>query len=160
MTALWLAVVTALGSQGIPKIVEMLDNKPDTEQVQTMIATQTEALTKAQHQAVEKSIDHETRVLRLERVLSKQRARVSRLEGLVELLQDVMRDCCTRKQLRNRLAKPTVLAKPAVNAQEEEDEVPAVKSLKLRPAPCDDPIKVIRVPDFKMPQQLQQVPAE
>ena len=60
MLVLWTAALAALCSTGIPRIVELLENKPSVEQVQGMIAEQTAViaaqtghLTKAYNRAVE-----------------------------------------------------------------------------------------------------------
>jgi hypothetical protein len=53
MVSLWIAVATALGSTGIPKIVEMLDSKPTVEQVQQMISRDASILTSKYNQSVE-----------------------------------------------------------------------------------------------------------
>lgn len=166
MTALWLAVVTALGSQGIPKIVEMLENKPDVEQVQAMIASQTEALTQAQHQAADVASNHDERLKRLERGQGRQRSRVGRLEGLTELLKEVLRDCCTRRQVRARLdasAASAALPKDDEEPDEADTEKPKVPDAILpylnvttaaKPAPPKKEL-LQKVPDFNVQQQLQ-----
>jgi len=38
MTALWLSTITALATNGLPKVAELLANKPSTEQVQQIVA--------------------------------------------------------------------------------------------------------------------------
>lgn len=157
MTALWLAVVTALGSQGIPEIVKMLQSKPDVEQVQAMIATQTEALTQAQHQAADVASDHETRLKALEKGLGKQRGRTGRLEGLTDLLKDVLRDCCTRRQVRARLDASAAPKGVADEADEADSVAPKKNPTGITTSTKPEPKSTVmpKVPDFNMQQQLQ-----
>ena len=70
MIVLWTAIATALGSQGIPKIIEMLDTKPTVEQVQEIVARQISALSKEQPVTVEAILELDERLDGLEKKLS------------------------------------------------------------------------------------------
>jgi hypothetical protein len=102
MIAIWAALATALGSQGIPAIVTLLENKPDVEDVQQMIANQTSKLTAQQNTAVEAIKDLHADVKDLQKMSDD----VSHVKGCVDVMRDVMRDCCTKRSIRHRLDKP------------------------------------------------------
>ena len=96
--AIWAALVTALGSQGIPAIVTALENKPDVADVQEMIAQQTTKLTEQQNNAVEviKELHEDVKGLQ---ETSKE---VARLSGLVDMLRELVRDCCRTRNRNHR----------------------------------------------------------
>jgi len=138
--ALWTAVVTALGSQGIPKIIEIFENKPSTAAVQTMIATQTEKHALQLNNAVEVIQSQGQQLVALQ-------GSVGALTGKLELLTDVMRDCCTRRSAVRRLTRPTttsVKPEPKPDPAPEMMETTAVDKLK-------------KVPAFKKEQIQQQI---
>lgn len=152
MLAIWAALATALGSQGIPAIVEVLDSKPDVEDVQTMIAHQTAKLTAQQNTAVEAIKDLHADVKDL-RGMSDEIARVT---GLVDVLRDVMRDCCTRRSARVRLErpKPIVARSPKIMSSPLPDK-PAVKEPLLgKKTPFE---QLRKVPEFDPKNMMQQV---
>lgn len=170
MTVLWMAVATALGSQGIPKIVELLENKPDVVQVQEMIAKQTGALTEAQHQMADAVKEGDDRLQHLERSCADYRATTGKLEGRVELLTEVLRDCCTRRRVKGRLnVSPS--KKPVVARPDKDPPAPnigvVVKNLmpdiaegvmyfiENEDAPDSAMSRVQKVPDFDIQQQVQ-----
>lgn len=62
MLTIWAALAAALGSQGIPAIVSMFDNKPDVAAVQQMIANKTAELSVEQNNAVEDIEDLRERI--------------------------------------------------------------------------------------------------
>lgn len=128
MVALWTAVATMLGTTGIPKIVEMLENKPSVEQVSGMIAQQTERLTVAQNEAVE-ALNELQEALRGTDVLTK------RLEGRFEFLKDIVGDCCTRVSARRRLAQPPAKAGGAA-AKPAAPKLPKAPAKKLKKLPA------------------------
>jgi len=66
MWALWVAVATALGGTGVPKLIEAFSNKPTVEQVQSMIAQQTSVLTEAHNAGVDAFRELQQRVGRLQ----------------------------------------------------------------------------------------------
>lgn len=164
MIALWTTVLGLLSAQGIPAIVEALNDKPSTGQVQAMIGSQTEKLTNAQRDAVEAIRELDKRLGELLDDNSEHRTVTGRLEGTVSLLRDVLRDCCTRKRARERLKEePPVVGVRAPPVTHEGHAVIYVES--------DDPVKnfmdimsikkklpverLEKVPAFDMQQQLQ-----
>ena len=162
MISLWIAVATALGSQGIPAIVELLENKPSVEQVQAMIAKQTEVLTNAQNTDVDAIKELDRRLEELAEACGEHRTITGQLEGRTELLKEVLRDCCTRRSVRERLERPE---KPPKH-----EDKPAVVTHKAKPTAAEEHIlemvlkkpgskkateKVEKVPEFNMQQQLQ-----
>lgn len=162
MWALWIAIATALGSQGIPKIVELLENKPSVEQVQTMIAKQTEVLTRAQRASVDAFKDLDERLDALATACGEHRTITGKLEGRTELLKEVLRGCCTRSRARERLERPEESPRPA-------DRVPTASPEKSPPVSEEHILEMIlkkpgekraadkvkKVPEFNMQQQLQ-----
>jgi hypothetical protein len=66
MWALWVAVATALGGTGVPKLIEAFSNKPTVEQVQSMIAQQTSVLTEAHNAGVDAFRELQQRVGQLQ----------------------------------------------------------------------------------------------
>lgn len=156
MAALWIAVATALGSQGIPKIVELLENKPSVEDVQAMIARQTEALTKAQNDSVDAIKELDERIRELTEACAEHRAITGQLEGRTELLKEVLRDCCTRQRIRERLDKPKASEETESTPKEEVRNKPPTAAARKGAAEM-----VQKVPEFNMQQQLQmQAPLE
>lgn len=175
MIALWTTVLGLLSAQGIPAVVEALSDKPSHAQVQAMIAKQTTVLTQEQRNAVDAIKDLDKKISDLIDDNSEHRTVTGRLEGTVSLLRDVLRDCCTRRHVRERLdRKPedlTMEASPkpvSVDAgvPDEADEVEYPEFLpgatmakrprgkkKKRKKP---PIELLKkVPEFNMQQQLQ-----
>jgi hypothetical protein len=66
MWALWVAVATALGGTGVPKLIEAFSNKPSVAQVQQMIAQQTSVLTEAHNAGVDAFRELQQRVAQLQ----------------------------------------------------------------------------------------------
>lgn len=146
MLAIWAALVTALGSQGIPAVVEMLDNKPDVADVQVMIAQQTAKLTEQQNTAVEAIKDLHADVKRLQEMSSE----VAHVKGHVDILREVIRDCCTRRSSLRKLQKGQ---KPKAPSSTSKDNT--------APRTFSKPIEQLhKVPQFdpEMLQQHQQQP--
>lgn len=159
MLALWVAVATALGSQGIPKIVEVLENKPSIEQVQTMIARQTEKLTAAQNTSVDALKELHAAVAKLQDKCAEQRSRVDQLEGKVGTMYDVMRDCCTRPKGQAKLDKPipTVVVdrKEMTKVEKSAIPLPPFKDEKCVMQKARALEKLEKVPEFNIQQQMQ-----
>lgn len=139
LIAMWTAIAAALGSTGIPKIIELLENKPSVAQVQTMIAKQTSDLTKEQHKAVDA-------LAGMQEGLSSCQNTLGQLEERTSLLKEVLRDCCTRQHARERLGKPPGLDAGAT--------MRPVEVKAKHPAQ-----ELHKVPDFNIQQQLQ-IPLE
>jgi hypothetical protein len=99
--ALWGTLITVLGTSVVPKIIDMLSDRPSVTDVQDMIAEQTKVLT----QTVNKNIDA---LKELDDGLHELDKGLAHLQGLDESLREVVRDCCTRR-IRNMEArlKPT-----------------------------------------------------
>ena len=151
-TALWLAVVTALGSTGIPKIVELLENKPSMEQVQTLVSKRVGEVSK-QVEDVSAELNKMIDALKEGHVeataslgeLQELRRELAGLHSRSELLQDVLRDCCTRRSVVRRLEGAS---KPAAMG---------VRVETMGPPPLEKKKAVEmlnKVPDFKVQQQL------
>jgi hypothetical protein len=162
MWALWIAIATALGSQGIPKIVELLENKPSVEQVQTMIAKQTGELTQAQRASVDAFKDLDERLDALATACGEHRTITGQLEERTEIFKEILWDCCTRSRARKRLERLEESPRPA-------DRVPTVSHGKSPPVSEERILEMIlkklgeegaadkvkKVPEFNMQQQLQ-----
>lgn len=159
MWALWVAVATALGGTGIPKIVELLENKPSVEQVQTMIAKQTEKLTAAQNTSVDAFKELNATVGKLQDKCTEQRARVDQLEGKTGTMYDVMRDCCTRPKDQAKLDKPVptvaVDNKEMTKVAEPAPLLPLIKEEKCTMKKEKALEKLEKVPAFDVQQQMQ-----
>lgn len=95
MLAIWAALATALGSQGVPSIVRMLSDKPDVEDVQMMIANQTAKLTVQQNNAVEAIRDLHSEMKKLD-------SSVSHVRGRIEVLRELTFKCCTNGKSRRK----------------------------------------------------------
>ncbi len=126
MTALWIAILTALGSTGIPKIVELVDSKPSAAEVQQMIATQTKDVSKQLNIAIDALKENTDTLKSYEK-------RLIRLETKMELVF---------ARVVRYVPKETV--KKAVAA--------AVKLSKPKKSPA---MLLKKVPDFNIQQQLQ-----
>ena len=137
MVTLWVAIATALGSQGIPKIIEILDTKPTVEQVQSIVAKQLEALSHEQPMTVEAIKELYARMLVIE-------ARVSETCGKVDVMRDVLSKCCTRRNAVRRLTEPR---KPGA-AKPFSAPAAMVKAKSFIG-------KLKKVPEFNIQQQLQ-----
>jgi len=108
MLALWAAVLTSLGTQGIPELIRLVGNQPSFEQVQKMIADQTSVLTQEQNRLVDAVKD----------VAKKGSVLEGRLNKLAGEIEGLLRLCCAPPRLapiRAGNEKPTVEpeAKPA-----------------------------------------------
>jgi hypothetical protein len=96
MLVLWTAVLTALGSTGIPKVIEMLETKPSTAQVQVMIAKQTEALTDELNDVIDALKVVEKAIADTDASEGTTRTAMIKLETRSEMVQDILHTCCTR----------------------------------------------------------------
>jgi len=83
MVTIWVAIATALGSTGIPKIVNLLDTKPSVEQVQIIVAEQLMALSKEQPVTVEAILELDKRMLAIEKSVAETCGRVDVLKELL-----------------------------------------------------------------------------
>lgn len=145
MWALWVAAITALGSTGVPKIVEMLENKPSVEQVQNIVTDHTQKLTEMVNTLVDAIKDVSDDLEGLKNAVPHTRGVVDGLLGRLDLLQDVLRDCCTRRGVREKL---NALPEPAAMMMSVEEDADAVKTKK--------PIERLqKMPRFDVQQQLQ-----
>lgn len=165
MVAIWAALATALGSQGIPAIVELIENKPGVEDVQNMIAQQTAKLTEQQNMGVEAIKELHADVKDLQRMSDD----VAHVKGLVDVLRDVLRDCCTRRSVRHRLEEPApkpTARKPASNPTKIvvesklpdkliEDMAPFMKVKEAEPVKKKPIEQLHKVPEFD-PNMIQQ----
>lgn len=110
--AIWVAIGTALGSTGIPKLIEVLENRPSSEQVQEMIAQQTALLTQAQNNSVEAFRELQRRVQELQGKQASDELTCSQVDGKLTSVQDVLKTCCVkivsaRRPARKPLPSPT-----------------------------------------------------
>jgi len=129
MVTLWVAVATALGSTGIPRIVELLDTKPSVAQVQEIVAKQLTALSKEQPVTVEAILELDKRIGDIEKSLAETCGRV-----------DVIKDLLTKKHAAAVKAAP--------------DPVSAMAPPEM-PFKDTSVGKLKKVPQFDMQQQLQ-----
>jgi hypothetical protein len=127
MLSIWAAIATALGSQGIPKIVDLLEDKPSVEQVQAIVASQVEKVTTALNQVIAAAKERGEQLRGLEQL-------AARLEGQLEVLRS---ECCGRLRPSHR---PVSSAAPLVKAPKKDKML-------------DDVIEP--VPEFNVQQQLQ-----
>lgn len=144
MIALWTAALTALGSQGVPKVIELLNNKPSTEQVQQMIATQTEDLTKKFNELVDALTGLTGKVADAQKQTGDLTAKVARVEGVTELIEKVLPGCCTKLQAVEQLKTVAAVPPPETAA----DLKTAVKETR------DIKKKFQKANDFKAQQVL------
>jgi hypothetical protein len=173
---LWTTLLGLLSAEGIPAVVEALSDKPSTAQVQAMIAKKTEELTIAQRAGVDAIRELDKKISHLIDDSSTHRTVTGRIEGTVDLLRDVLRDCCTRRHVRGRLDKePTAtgMGAPAatvgtghavIHVEGPKSDKPGVEDLMdaMKKAVKKSPVeKLEKVPEFNMQQQLQiQMPEE
>lgn len=152
--ALWGTLITVLGTSVVPKIIDMLSDRPSVTEVQDMIAEQTKVLT----QTVNKNIDA---LKELDDGLHELDKGLAHLKGLDESLREVVRDCCTRR-IRNVEAR----LKPVATKPEPKPEVPAAMLVSGPPSPEDiakklmEKIKEKKADEAKGPatQQQQKLP--
>lgn len=147
MWALWAAALSALGSTGIPKIVELLETKPSTEQVQTMIAKQTEALTDELNDVVDALKVVEKAIGKLEPERQDLHTATAKLEARVQFIHDVLRTCCTRSVDRVEKDAPVAVTPKKVKPLIEEEEHPAMVMIKDVPLGVPDAVFEVVVPD-------------
>jgi hypothetical protein len=116
--ALWGTLITVLGTSVVPKIMDLMSDRPSVTQVQDMIAKQTQVLTETANRHIDEMDKFENKVHELDKSLS-------RMEGLGESLREVVRDCCTRRirHLERRLQPKPVAAKPAAKPHGPKDDV-------------------------------------
>ncbi len=111
--AIWTALIAAAGTfftTGLPDIIRLFSSRPPLEQVQDMIADQADKLTNATNRNVETLHKQQQALEALDALLAMQREELAKLTGCVETVQDVMRDCCTRRAPTTRAKlnrKPT-----------------------------------------------------
>ena len=140
--ALWGTLITVLGTSIVPKIIDYLSDRPSVTDVQDMIAVQTEALTKVTKQNIETL--KELRDVSVE--LQKQQARI---EGCVETLEKIIRDCCTRRgRPGGRIPALTPMRSPP-EAGESADEPDKAKPHPVMKIKVHEPGE--KLPDFKAP---------
>lgn len=163
---LWTTLLGLLSAEGIPALVEALSDKPSTAQVQAMIAKRTGDLIKAQRNSVDAIKDLDKRISELVDDNSVHRTVTSRLEGTVDLLKDVLRDCCTRRRVKERLDKasgatgertPDVKlgvghVESAAPDETEDDARPAAGKASRKRSPIE---RLEKLPEFDVQQQLQ-----
>ena len=121
--ALWGTLITVLGTSVVPKIIDMLSDRPSITEVQDMIAEQTKALT----QTVNRLID---RADKLRENLHEQDKMLSRLEGLEESSSEVVRDCCTRR-VRDVAKRLSHKSKPMATGKSRAPPVVLIPKQKL-----------------------------
>ena len=171
MIVLWTTVLGLLSAEGIPAVVKMLSEKPSVEQVQAMIAKQTEELTQAQRDGVDAIKELDKKLSELRDNCVEHRTITGQLEGRTEFLKEVLRDCCTRRRARERLDREEpsevgmgVSPSEGVGGHVEmhvAGDVPKKpeilkKFMGVMSKKKELPIERLRkVPDFNMQQQLQ-----
>ena len=141
-TALWMAVLTALGSQGIPKIVELLENKPSVEDVQTIVAKKTLEINRQLNNVIKALKEGYADMEFLRSELEDAQRGLAHLTGRSGIVEDVIRDCCTRKRvvekLETKAAEPVLTMEAAAvgpalkKAIEDVEEVPEFQQLQLQ----------------------------
>ena len=152
--ALWGTLITVLGTAVVPKIIDALSDRPSVVDVQDMIAKQTKALTEATTQNM-------VTIEKLRDAAVDLQTQLAKIEGCVDTMEKVVRDCCTRSvvHVMSRPASvPRVLhvklpeEKDGSAAEEISPEKPVVKML-VRDSPVQN-----KLPEFKAPwlQQAQQ----
>lgn len=154
MIALWAAIIGLFGTNGIPKIIELLSSRPSIEKVQDMIAKQTLELSNQQRTAVETLQKMDAEVVRLRDGNDRLLVQVSKLEGSVDFIEDVLRDCCTRRlAVRKLLEKPAVAPSPPVTKALSNGLMKLwIEGEKHKARPVR---KLKKVPEFNVQQQLQ-----
>lgn len=147
MTALWIAVATALGSTGVPKIVELIEDKPSTNQVQMMIAHQTEQLTEQLNKTIDALKEADDQIDNLRNKYLELYADSLRTSTDIRRIEISIKECCTKKSIRRRLGKPHALTKDDLNFLLPRMEKKATTGLK-------------KLPSFNIQQQLQKPQVE
>lgn len=97
--AIWTALIAAASTfftTGVPDIIRLFSSRPPLEQVQDMIADQTDKLTIATNRNVETLRKQQDALRTLADLITRQREELARLQGRMEVTRDVVRDCCTR----------------------------------------------------------------
>lgn len=164
MIVLWTTVLGLFSTTGIPKIIELFENKPSVEQVQTMIAYQTEKLSASQNATIDalKQLDEE--LDRTRDCLDRFREEFPAVSSRVELIQEVLRDCCTRRRSIESLEKLAEKPRAPVKPEPKPELVPAhpdniFKIMSTHEIPKKNPVQMLqKVPMFKqdnIQQQLQ-----
>jgi len=145
--ALWGTLITVLGTSVVPKIIDMLSDRPSVTQVQDMIAEQTKVLTETVNRHIDGMDGFENALHELDKNLS-------HLKGLEESLREVVRDCCTR-----RVRNAAVRLSPAKHDKPEAVSVAVRRSVVPRTpqVPAADADKVVDEDDDEdVPVQVQQ----
>jgi len=137
---LYTALITALGAlltTVIPAVVDMFSNKPSTEQVQVMIASQAEKLTVELNKTIDAVKGLDKRLIATQEALAK-------LQGSAGSMEGVLQTCCYKTAVN---ALPVVAAPPK----------PAPKP---EPAPASETttglkstLKLDKVPEMKIDVQ-------
>ncbi len=154
MIVLWTTVLGLFGTTGIPKIITMIGSKPSVAQVQTMIAQQTEELSKAQRTSVDAMKHFSDDLERTRDVLDRFREEFPVVQSRVELLHEVLRDCCTRRRARDKLTRGLHSRRGNI-PMEPKPESDAMSLLPLVKPEEKNPVKMLmKVPEFKQ-EQLQ-----
>jgi hypothetical protein len=153
-----------LGSTGIPKLVELLSTRPSVEQVQDMIAKQTEALTTAQNAGVDALRNLDRTLQQIRDKLDAHLETSGGVEGRLSFMQDILRNCCTKAAAVEAVVKavapppPKPAAKPKAEKcmsklpgpgleKDPECSAPPAPAMPEAPRELD---KLEKVPDFKM----------
>jgi len=158
LIVLWTTVLGLFGTTGIPKIIELLENKPSIEQVQTMIAIQTEKLSSAQNNTADMLNQLDKELERTRDCVDRFREEFPGVRSRVELIQDVLRDCCTRRRALEKLREDP---RPQPESTDTSSflEAPSKLFKIMAPTKNKSPInKLVKVPEFKqenIQQQLQ-----
>ena len=98
--ALWGTLITVLGTAVVPKVIDALSDRPSVVDVQDMIAKQTKALTAATKRNI-------ATIEKLRDVSVSIQTQLAKVEGCVETVEKIVRDCCTRPG-RHGTLRPTV----------------------------------------------------
>lgn len=110
--AIWGTLITVLGTSVVPKIIDVLNDRPSITEVQDMIAEQTKALTVTVNL-------HTDRMEKLSSDYHRLDKSFARLSGLHEALGDIVGNCCTKQtKAVVRLAKPVVKRSIVIKRQQ------------------------------------------
>lgn len=155
MLTLWLAAIAALGT-GVPGVVDcvgrLVDGRRSSEEIQELIAKQTAELTQEQRNGVDaiKELQGDAQV---------HQSDFAYMRGRLELLQDVLRDCCTRRRALDKLreeAGPKPEPEPPKPTKPDEPESLPESLMKIWVHGDKRPVEQLKkVPDFNVQQQLQ-----
>lgn len=160
MLTLWLAAIAALGT-GVPGVVDcvgrLVDGRRSSEEIQELITKQTAELTQEQRNGVDA-------IRKLQGDAQVHRSDFAYMQGRLELLQDVLRDCCTRRRALEKLREEPG-PKPGPEPPEESDEPESLPESLMKVWVHDGakklPVEHLKkVPDFRQEQVQLQEPGE